>query len=509
MCCTHLNRREFLGVTSSLLAGAAILGPTTAFAAAPVWANDLWDPQRPYQTWGKPLRVQPVLMYRVPTRREQTSWKSWGGVQSDAAAEEEAARIKAELDGLAQRADFPMEVLPVVKVTSEEAGAQAAAQEADVTVLYPATGSGNTLLSCVRDGRTIVFVRHQSGPVYYWYEALSTRYLRPNDGTAVPDDTRRLSVDDVVVDDPEEVLWRLRAMSAVNNFVGSRIVALGGPMGKYAPDAPDVARQKYGIEIVDVSYDELSRRIQEAFADPARMALAERWTDAFLAIPNTKLSTERGFVVNAFVLYGIFKDFLRENNTPLFTIKECMSTILPMSKTTACLTLGLLNDEGLVAFCESDFVVVPPGIFLQCVTRKPVFMHNSTFPHKGVVTCAHCASPRRFDRERYEPVEIVTHYESEYGAAPKVEVPVGQEVTFIDPEYATGRWVGISGTVEGNPFHEICRSQQDVRIHGNWKKLINEVRDSHWVMAYGNYLKEIAYAAPRIGVKFEDISTTA
>ena len=63
----------------------------------------------------------------------------------------------------------------------------------------------------------------------------------------------------------------------------------------------------------------------------------------------------------------------------------------------ACLSLGLLNDEGYAAFCESDFVVVPAGIFLRYLTGKPVFMHNSTFPHGGMVTCAHCTAPRRMD----------------------------------------------------------------------------------------------------------------
>ena len=91
---------------------------------------------------------------------------------------------------------------------------------------------------------------------------------------------------------------------------------------------------------------------------------------------------------------------------------------------------------------------------------------------------------------------------------PKVDIPTGQEVSFIDPEYATGRWVGLKGVVEGNPFYEICRSQQDVRVLGNWKKLLSEVRDSHWVMVYGDFLKEIGYAAPRVGVTWDNISET-
>ena len=195
-----------------------------------------------------------------------------------------------------------------------------------------------------------------------------------------------------------------------------------------------------------------------------------------------------------------------EAKAPAFTIKECMSAIIPMSKTTACLTLGLLCDEGVIAFCESDFVVIPAGILVRHIVDAPVFLHNSTFPHKGIVTCAHCSAPRRMNGNRYEPTTIMTHEESDYGAAPKVEIPIGQELSFISPEYTTGRWVGFRGNVEDNPMLPICRSQQDVRIQGNWKQLINEVRDSHWLMCYGDHLNEIGYAARKLGVKWDNIS---
>ena len=86
-------------------------------------------------------------------------------------------------------------------------------------------------------------------------------------------------------------------------------------------------------------------------------------------------------------------------------------------------------------------------------------------------------------------------------------MPVGQTVSFIDPEYSTGRWVGIKGIVRGNPFFDICRSQQDVEILGDWRRLLAEARDSHWVMAYGDWLREVDYAAWKIGVRWVDIST--
>jgi len=504
MCC-HCNRREFLGITAAMTAG-AVFGAAGTAGAAP-WAADTFDPAKPFFTRGKTLRVQPILMYRLPTVRPMASYKSWGGIQDEAAVAAEVERITKELNDLAARATFPMEILPVVRVTSEEQAKQIDPAQSDATIVYPATGSGDMLNACIPDRGAVIFARHKSGPVYYWYEALSTRYLDKT--TEAPGTGKRASVNDVVIDDYDEVLWRMRALYAVNNFLGCRVVALGGPQGKYDGNAPDVARKKWQFDIVDYSYKDLEKRIQSALADPAAMALAEKWTDAYLAIPNTTLDTGRPFVVNAFILYGIFKDIMEEAGTSLFTIGECMSTILPMSKTTACLSLGVLNDEGYTAFCESDFVVVPAGILLRYISGKPVFMHNSTFPHNGIVTCAHCTGPRRMNGDRYEPVRLLTHYESEFGAAPKVDIPPGTEVSFIDPEYATGRWVGLKGTVEDNPFLPICRSQQDVRVHGNWKRMLNEVRDSHWMMVYGDYLRETGYAARRIGVTWDNISEEA
>jgi L-fucose isomerase-like protein len=496
MCCHDhsLTRRAFVS--------AAAVVPALA---APDWESDLWDPERPFATRGKTLKVQPVLLYATPQPKPQSSYKSWGGVLTEAAAAEEQARIDKELVALKAHAGFAVEFAPAIRAASLDALAKQPRAEADVTVIYPAAGSKELWNAALPEkGDAMVFIRHRSGPVSYWYEALSTRLLRKS-GVAPAAGAPRLSVDDVVVDEPAELLWRLRAFYGVKNFRDTRIVALGGPWGKYAPQAPQVAKDRFGFDIVDVSYDTFGPRVAAALANPAKMRQATAWADRFLKLPGTKLETKHEFLVNSFVLYGLFHELLAEHNTSVFTIKNCMNVIMPMSKTTACMTLGFLNDEGSLAFCESDFVVIPPLTLLRYIAGVPVFMHNSTFPHNGVVTCAHCAAPRRMNGVRYEPTRILTHYESEYGASPKVEIPVGQKVTFLNPEYDTCRWLSMRGTVEANPFMPICRSQQDVRIEGDWRKLLDEVRDSHWAMAYGDFTRELRYAAPRAGVKLETL----
>lgn len=506
----NLSRRQFVWLTSCAM-GAGGMGLPAAFAAQN--ETEGWNPNKPFSLPTKKLKLQPVFMSSLPTRREKTSWKSWGGVQTEPAVAEECARIDAELKRLVKQAEFGLEILPLAKVASPEAVKKLTGGEWDVTLVYACTGGGQTLRACLElKPDALIFVRQRSGPVYYWYEALSTRYLSadtPSGAAGEAPSAPRPHVDDVVVDDYAEVLWKLRALHAVKNFLGTRIVALGGPAGKYAADAPQKAQERFGLKIIDVSYEDFEPRIRRALADRKVMTDAEAWTRRYLALPRTRLNTERQFVVNSFVLYRVFKDVMRENDANAFTIKACMGTIMPMAETTACLTLSLLNDEGLIAFCESDFVIIPPGLLLRHVVNRPVFLHNSTFPHQGLVTCAHCTSPRRLDGRKYEPTKLVTHYESEFGAATKVDMPLGQEVTFINPEYSTTRWLGFKGTVKGNPFYDICRSQQDVAVQGEWRKLLAEVRDSHWVMAYGNWLNELGYAARKVGVKWASLDAAA
>ena len=508
MSCNCMDRREFVGLTTASIAGGILGIGDSGYANN---KTEEWNPDKPLIATGKKLSVQPVLMYRIPQRRPATSWKSWGGVQTEQAASEEAKRISQELTSLSAAADFPFEILPVAKVRTVEEALQVHKKDYDVIVVYPATGSGDLLRACFareKDRDTIIFARHSSGPVYYWYEALSVRYLSTDDAPQQNSAANHggVHVDDVVIDDMQELLWRLRALYGIKNFIGARIVALGGPWGKYSPEAPSVARDKYKIEIIEVGYDVAAPRIKNISKDRNLVSKAEQWTDKYISPPNTTIMTDKKFIVNAFLLYYAFKNLMNEHNASAFTIKSCMSEILPIAQTTPCLTLSLLNDEGLLAFCESDFVVIPSGILLHYISGKPVFLHNSTFPHNAVVTCAHCSAPRRMDGAHYESAKIMSHYESEYGAAPKVEIPKGQQVTFIDPEYSTGRWVGFKGIVKSNPYYEICRSQQDVEIQGDWKKLISEVRDSHWMMVYGDYLKELGYATRKIGIKWVDIS---
>jgi hypothetical protein len=495
---TSLSRRDFLkgaGVTAlGSVAAGGLSWPLLGSQAAAV--DDAYRPA--------PLKVKPILVYEIPERRHQTSWRSWGGIATERDAREEAARIQGELAALSKKAEFPLEFLPISSI--RQAGDLATARdigEAQVLLVYAAGGWMDVLDALGKTGKDrIFFCRHKSGPVYLWYEIISPRYLRQHTDTLA---VKGVDEDDVVIDSQDELLWRFRALAGLHNTLGTKILAVGGPDGWAQPAGvvPKLVVDKWKFDIVNVPYDDLGRLIRQARADAATVRRAKTRADAYLRQAGTHLETERTFVDNALLLDEVFRALLKKAGCRALTINGCMGTIMPLAETSACLALSTLNDDGYLAFCESDFVVIPSGVLLANISGHPVFLNDPTYPHDGIITLAHCTAPRKMDGRTTDPARILTHFESDYGAAPKVEMRRGQLLTNIAPDFASKRWLGLRGEIVEAPFLPICRSQIDVRFKCDDRTLAKRMPGFHWMTAYGDYTRELPYALKRVGIAWD------
>ena len=496
----EISRRQFVR-----MAGSGALG--TVALAGLSWSDLIAvQPLEEFSNKRLPIMVKPVLTYEIPERRDQTSWRSWGGIQTEEDVHDEVARITQELKVLETRADFPVDFLPVSAVTSvSDLNSIGENGSVDLFMIY-AAGGGMDLFSKLNDTgkNVIIFCRHKSGPVYLWYEIISPRFLRQHSDTL---SVKGIDEDDVVIDSQDELLWRLRSLAGLKNTVGSKILAIGGPSAWAQPldVSLQAIRETYKLDILTVSYEELGRLINESRNNNSTINKARNRADEYLQIAGTKLETQRQFVENCLVLEDIFTKLMNRYDCRAITINSCMGTIMPLAETSACLTLSLLNDAGYLAFCESDFIVVPSGILLANISGKPVFLNDPTYPHDKIITLAHCTAPRKMDGVKAEPARILTHFESDYGAAPKVEMAVGQTVTNILPDFAFKRNAGLLGKIIDNPMMDICRSQIDISYECDSRKVAEQMPGFHWMTCYGDYIRETGYALKKIGIKFENL----
>ncbi len=504
-----LSRRGFLGGLSGAAAlGGILLNTNPPARAAP--ANQLPRSALPA---GAPLRIQPALTYQIWTRQEKTSWRSYGGLQSRDEVNQEVHRIQEELKRLSSQADFPIDVLPLEKIENQEQANQVAAKDCDAILVYAAGGYGLTWLQALAASKVpnVMFLRYKSGPYSLWYEIAHWRLLRRNGDTM---EEPNLDIDDIVVDDYGEVLWRLRALYGLKNAKGTKMLAIGGFAAYSEPGqtlGPTHAKEVWNYDFHIVSEEEFAKRLRAARADRSALKEAERQAAELIAQPNVTLETDRKFVANSFLALQVTKAFLRESGATNFGFAHCMGrSVIEMLDTPPCLVLSLANDEGLTAYCHTDLTHTLPGVLLRWISGKPTFVCNTHFPHNGIFTVAHCAAPRRMNGRDFEPARIMTHFESDYGAATKVEYTKGQTVTVIVPNLRCSKWMGFRGKVVECPSHPACRSQIDIQVEGNFRRLLAGMEGFHAQVIYGDFLREVGYALKKVGkVEWENISEPA
>lgn len=497
----EMTRRKFVQLTSTGALGTFALSGLSWDELISGSTDNKYNPLR------KPLVVKPILIYEVPQRRPQTSWRNWGGIQTEDDAGKEVERIREDLKFISLNADFPVTFLPVAQArTVDDLSRTADLSDADVYIVYPAGGAMNMFDFLNQKGKEIVFFcRYKSGPVYLWYEIISPRYLRQH-----TDSLKIQGVDenDVVIDTREEVVWRLRALCGLKNTRNSRILAIGGPGAWSQPLETTIKKvnEKFNLDIQTITYEELGRLITEARSDNSVITLSKKKAAEYLKDTGVRLETDIRYVENCFILETILAKLMDKSNCRAVTINNCMGTIMPLAETSACLTLSLLNDEGYLAYCESDFIVVPAGLLMANISGKPSFLNDPTFPHNKIITLAHCTAPRRMDGKTLAPVRLLTHFESDYGAAPKVEMLIGQTVTNVMPDFDFNKYIGLSGKITDNPFMDICRSQIDISYDCESRKVAEKMPGFHWITVYGDYIKETEYALKKVGILFEDLA---
>ena len=491
-----LNRRRFMKLMGAGTLAAGTFSSMFSGPAAAAGAEDMWSWKDPRRA----LTVKPVLVYSIPQRREARTWRSWGGLHSEADAKKEANRIKKELSDLSKNGDFPLEIQSLEMVNSGDKAAQIAKTDCDAILVYAASGGrGWYEAICGGDQECLFFLRHQSGPVYLWYEIIHPRLLRKQTDEDIQ---AGVTVHDVVVDKYDDLTWRLRALCGLVNTRETRIIAFGGPggWGKVGREhAPKVSREVWNLDIVELPHDELVKGMESLNKDEKLVRQCKSEMKDYLAGPGIKgIETEEKYILNSFKLRRVIRDIMDRENAVAMTINGCMN-LGRWVDTSPCLAFSLINDEGVMAFCESDFVVIPSGILMRYITGNPAFLNDPTYPHHGIMTAAHCSAPRRMNGKGLEPAPIVTHFESDWGATAKVLFRKGQVVTNVIPSFTSDEWVGVRGTVIDAPALDICRSQMEIELEADCTELLEEMEGFHWMTIYDDCMKEVGYVLNKIG----------
>lgn len=124
---------------------------------------------------------------------------------------------------------------------------------------------------------------------------------------------------------------------------------------------------------------------------------------------------------DAAIMYLALASLCKEEHLDAVTVK-CFD-LLSSCKTTACLALALLNDNGKIAGCEGDIPSICTMLAIYKALGRPSFMANpaSIDSDNLSIDFAHCTIPTVM----VESCTLPSHFESGIGIGINGEVPLG------------------------------------------------------------------------------------
>ena len=208
--------------------------------------------------------------------------------------------------------------------------------------------------------------------------------------------------------------------SVKTHLAAQRIGLIGGASSWLISSGIDreAVTAKYGATFIDIPIGELEAEYKSlATVDdsaPCRNHCTTNDTTSGKSqgtMPTNVKTYSREALANAERMYRALKAICERYRLTALTIK-CFD-LLDSCKTTSCLALARLSDEGIISGCEGDIPSLWTLVVAKALTGRPAFMANpsSSNPAECTVDFAHCTIPLSMC-SRYT---LPSHFESGIG----------------------------------------------------------------------------------------------
>ena len=184
--------------------------------------------------------------------------------------------------------------------------------------------------------------------------------------------------------------------------------------------------ERCGVSFREISIDTLADKYlayRELWKNHTLSAGARAELDEVLCRFSCSLEGDRTTedLSDAAIMYLALASICKEEHLDAVTVK-CFD-LLSSCKTTACLALALLNDNGKIAGCEGDIPSICTMLAIYKALGRPSFMANpaSIDSDNLSIDFAHCTIPTVM----VESCTLPSHFESGIGIGINGEVPLG------------------------------------------------------------------------------------
>ena len=284
------------------------------------------------------------------------------------------------------------------------------------------------------------------------------------------------------------------AHDALAKLNGKRVGVIGKPSGWLIASNVDyqALSERWGIEMVDVPLDEVVKGYQ-AIADDEVQDITHEFISQAIGVKEPS----RDEVVKAMRLYRAVKAIVERYHLDAFTL-NCFD-LIPTTRTTGCVALALLNQEGIPAGCEGDEQTLLTMLAVQAATGEMTFMAN---PSKILdndareMVFAHCTiAPAMTDR-----YIVRDHYESLSGVAVEgIFDPMDVTVVKCGGTSMEHYFISKARLLECTSNPNMCRTQLHLRLEQPLDYFLERSIGNHHVIVRGDHATRISAALRLLG----------
>ncbi|MCX7775723.1 MAG: hypothetical protein WHT81_00035 [Rectinemataceae bacterium] len=293
----------------------------------------------------------------------------------------------------------------------------------------------------------------------------------------------------------------MKVASAIMALQHTRIGVVGKPSDWLVASSQGAAEAKarWGVELVDIPLDRLLQ-------DVGRMR-----TQGYKAPVAGGMLTKASFfreaamrdVEKSMEILEALRHIVTEYRLDALTLR-CFDLVL-QDRSTGCLALSALSDEGIDAGCEGDVPSILALRWLRLLTGEIGWMANPSRIVQNDETgtfemlLAHCTAPRTI----LQGYGLRSHFESGLGVAVAgVLAPGPVTLVRIGGTELDRLWFCAAAVIDSPHYEGLCRTQAVVRIQDkDAEALLSDPLGNHLVMIRGDHSQAIALFARMKGLR--------
>ena len=328
-------------------------------------------------------------------------------------------------------------------------------------------------------------------------DELSPKMLLRNAAPAVMDIyavLRRSNPDIKLCTGKTELGKRINAICAYQKLSDLKILAIGQTEPWVISAIRDwtVVKDRFGIEVIDVAQEELTKLYENISTEEVTQAY-----HSWIGNAESILEPTHPDIANAVRFQEALLRLLCEYRASGAAL-ACFNLL--KTGTTSCLGASYINTfTDYVVACEGDMDSAITMLIMKLLSKDSVWMANPNIQPDRMVNFVHCTAPTQIKGHKCNYI-LRNHHESGIGVSTQVTLPQNTQMTACRisnqlSQITVQNCTGIKGTYEPS-----CRTQLNIQFE-DFDKYVRTALGCHQIFAFEDIKQDLLYFAELAGLE--------